>query len=93
MSSDKQCPGSFNFTAEMTPDGTITSFRAEGTFRTFECMPLSGVTLTSGTASGTGFNIVISDHAMCRWPPLDAGNPYIRDTDRTFTMVIDRRRS
>jgi hypothetical protein len=93
LTSDKQCPGSFAFSAEMMPDGTITSFRPDRPFGTSECMPVSEVSFSSGTAGSAGFRIEVTDHAMCRWPPLDARNPFIRDTDRTFTMSITQRRA
>jgi hypothetical protein len=92
LNSDKQCPGSFAFTAVMRPDGTVTSFRPDQRFHTEECQAVSDVSFSSGTAGITGFRIEIVDRAMCRWPPFDARNPFVRDTNRTWTMTIDLRR-
>lgn len=92
LNSDKQCPGSFAFTAVMAPDGTITSFKPDQRFDTEECMAVSDVSFSRGTASAAGFRIEMTDRAMCRWPPYDARNPFARDTSRTWTMTIDLRR-
>jgi hypothetical protein len=92
MSSDKQCPGSFGFTAEMTPDGTITRFHPDRRLGSHECTAVSDPAFTSGTASSSGFRIAMTDHALCRWPPEDPRNPPVRQTDRTFTLSIDLRR-
>ena len=90
LNSDKQCPGSFAFTAVMTPDGTITSVQTDGPFRLTDCMAVTDVSFSNGTASSTGFSIRLTDHALCRWPPLDPRNPYSKESDRSFTMVVDR---
>jgi hypothetical protein len=91
IDSDKQCPSGFAFTAEMVPEGTITSLRPNAAFgSSSECLSVSDASFSNGTASSTGFTIVMTDHALCRWPPFDARNPPIRQTDRTFTVVVDR---
>jgi hypothetical protein len=92
MSSDKQCPGSFGFTAEMTPEGVITSFRADRRLGSHECTAMSDPAFTSGTASSSGFRMAMTDRALCRWPAEDSRNPPVRETDRTFTLSIDLRR-
>jgi hypothetical protein len=75
LNSDKQCPDDFAFTAEMTPDGTITSLRTGGPFRLTDCLAVTDVSFSNGTASATGFRIVMTDRALCRWPPLDPSQP------------------
>jgi hypothetical protein len=94
LNTDKQCPSGFGFTASMTPDGIITSFRADTQLGSHECVPVSDPEFSSGTASSTGFRVVITDRALCRWPALlDSRLPQTNDTGRTFTITIDRRRS
>ena len=95
MDSDKQCGRGFSFVAEMEPDGTFISARLDyAALGSHECYPASQPVFRSGSASSTGFRVVVLDSTVCRWPPLlDSRYPPVRDTDRTFTIVIDRRRS
>jgi hypothetical protein len=93
LSSDKQCPGSFTFTAAMAPSGTIISFQPSRSLSSHECLAVSQPIFSSGTASGTGFRFVMTDSALCRWPPVtDDRLPRTMATYRTFTVSIDRRR-
>lgn len=84
--SDRRCTYSFFFSAQMTPDGTITSFTPNPTFRTNDCTPGSESRFGGGTASSTAIRIVMTDRATCR----DAlGRP--RDTDVNLTVSVTRR--
>jgi hypothetical protein len=93
MNSDKQCGRGFEFTADVAPNGTITGLRSTASLGSHECSAVSDPVFRSGSASSTGFSIVLLDSALCRWPPYDSRNPPVRETDRTFTVVIDLRRS
>jgi hypothetical protein len=94
MDSDKQCGRGFAFTADVAPNGIITGLRSNSSsLGSEECSAVSDPIFRSGSASSTGFGIVLLDSARCRWPPFDARYPPVRETDRTFTVVIDRRRS
>jgi hypothetical protein len=95
MNSDKECGRGFSFSAEIGPDGTITSaLIPSASFSSEECDATSDPAFGGGSVSSTGFTIVLTDSSMCRWPPLlDPRNPKVKPTERTFTVVIDRRRS
>ena len=95
MNSDKECGRGFSFSAEIGPDGRITSaLIPSASFSSEECDATSDPAFGGGSVSATGFTIVLTDSSMCRWPPLlDPRNPKVKATDRTFTVVIDRRRS
>jgi hypothetical protein len=82
---DKECTSGFAYTAQMTADGTITSFSPDRPFVTSYCTPVSDATFT-GTASNTTIRVQMKDRATCDY---GAGSP--RDTDRTFTIAVDRR--
>ena len=82
---DKQCTNSFGFTAEMTQDGAITSFRRDTPFVTPICRPASDATY-AGTASSTLILVQMKDRATC---VDDLGRP--KDVNRTFTISVTRR--
>ena len=95
MDSDKQCGSGFSFSAEMGPDGTFSNIRWDyASLGSHECYPASEPVFRSGSASSSGFRVVLLDSTVCRWPPvLDSRYPPVRPTDRTFTVVIDLRRN
>jgi hypothetical protein len=95
MNGDKECPSGFSFAAYMTPDGTITSATVHGnsaSLGSHECVSVSDVSFRNGTASSAGFKLQVTDRARCMWPPLQDPRP-MKDTERTFTVVIDRLRN
>jgi hypothetical protein len=93
LSTDKQCPNSFAFTATMTADGTITAVQLAQPFdRTPGCIALTTATFSSGRASNDGFSIVMNDLALCRGPALDDREPFTLQSDRSVTLSVDRRR-
>lgn len=95
LNSDKQCGSGFAFFAVMGGDGRFRSvqFTSAG-LASFECYPASAPVFTSGSADSTGFRMMLVDTTVCRWPPLTfTNNVPTRDTERTFTVVLDRRRS
>jgi hypothetical protein len=83
--SDRQCTYTFDFTAQMTPDGTITSFSPSPTFRTQDCSAGSDASF-SGTVTSTAIRIVMKDRGTCRGATGRA-----IDTDRTLTISVIRR--
>jgi hypothetical protein len=90
INTDKMCPDGFAFTAEMSPDGTITRLATTAMMNSEECRALSQANFNGGNASASGFTVVLTDGALCRWPAFDAANPPARSTGRTFNVVIDR---
>src|SRR5438094_7410545 len=58
--SGKQCTYFSSFTAQITSDGTISSFRPEQSFVTSSCAPSSDATF-GGTATSTGIHIKMTD--------------------------------
>ena len=92
INSDKECPSGLGFTARMTADGTIVAFTAANRFSSHECLAMSDLAFTSGTASSAGFKVQMTDRAQCRWPPLIDPRDPVKDASRTFTIVIDQRR-
>ena len=95
LNSDKECGSGFAFSAIMTRDGTFTSLRFnDASLASFECYPASPPIFKVGSAGTNGFRIVLVDTTACRWPPLTfTNNQPTRDTERTFTVVVDLRRS
>jgi hypothetical protein len=83
--SGKQCTYFSRFTAQITSDGTISSFRPEQSFVTSSCTPVSDATF-SGTATSTGIHIKMTDRAACQ-----DSSGRSRDTDRTLNMWVTRR--
>ena len=83
--SDRQCTYSFTFTAQMSPDGTLTGFSPNPTFRTQDCSAGSDATF-SGTASSTAIRIVMTDRGTCR-----GAVGRLSDTDRTLTLSVRKR--
>jgi hypothetical protein len=83
--SDKQCTYSFSFTAVMTQDGVVTSFRPDKTFVTDDCAPVSEMSV-SGNATSTAIRVELRDRATCR---DFLGR--VRDTDRSLTVSVTRR--
>ena len=84
---DKQCTFYFDFTAAMSPDGTITRFQLKQPFTTDTCRPVTDTTF-NGNASANQIRVQFKDRATC----VDGlGNP--RDTDRTFTINVIPRSS
>ena len=95
LNSDKQCGSGFGFSATMTRDGTFASLRfTSASLASFECHPASDPVFKSGSADSNGFRVMLVDTTVCRWPPLTfTNNQPTRDTERTFTVVVDLRRS
>jgi hypothetical protein len=69
----------------MSPDGTLTSFSPNPTFRTQDCSAGSDATF-SGTASSTAIRIVMTDRGTCR-----GAVGRLSDTDRTLTLSVRKR--
>ena len=86
-SSDKQCTWQFFFTAQISPDGTLTSFLPSNgkTFVTEDCTPVSQATF-SGTSTDAAIRITMTDRATCK----DFFGQS-RDTNRTLTMSVTSR--
>ncbi len=80
--SGRHCTYSFNFTAEMTADGTITSFRPDRPHCCGGCRDLSE-TRFSGTATSTAIRITMTDRGSC----IDPRGQF-RDTYRTLTISV-----
>jgi len=95
LNSDKQCGWGLTFTTDMSPDGTFGRLRfTRASLASFECFPASAPVFREGAANGNGFRIVVVDSTVCRWPPLTfTNNVPTREADRTFTVVVDFRRS
>lgn len=84
--SEPPCTFSFDFMAEMNPDGTITSFRiGDRPFVIGGCTPVS-VASIRGAVTNSDMRIIITDHATCQ---IFSGSP--RDADRTLTISVTRR--
>lgn len=93
LNTDKECIGiALSFTAQMSPDGTITNFQSTGRFGSHECSPVSQVTFHNGTASDTGFKIQLTDRAQCTFPPLTDDRYPTKEAERTFTFTMNFRR-
>ena len=82
--SDRRCTYESPFVAEMTPDGTISSFRAERPLPTSRCGSGSEPAV-SGTASRTAIRIAVTQRATC---VALSGTP--RETDLTIVMSVAR---
>ena len=82
--SDTRCTYESPFVAEMTPNGTITSFRAERPLPTSRCGSGSAPAV-SGTASSTAIRLAVTQRATCVAP---SGAP--RETDLTIVMSVAR---
>jgi hypothetical protein len=82
--SGRHCSWESLFTAQVAPDGTITSFRPERDFGG-GCTVLLSDASGSGTATSTTMQIKLMQHATC---PDAFGQP--RDTDRTLSIVVGR---
>jgi hypothetical protein len=80
--SGMHCSHQSSFSAQMTADGIITSFRFDRPFAS-DCAPLSEAS-GSGTASSTALGIKMTDHGTCLVGPLREP----RDTDRTLTISV-----
>ena len=83
--SDRQCTYAFDFTAQMTPDGTMTGFSPSPPFRTQDCSAGSDANV-SGSVTSTAIRIVMKDRGTCRGTTGRA-----IDTDRTLTISVIRR--
>ncbi len=83
--SDRRCTYQSPFTAEMTRDGTITSFRTDRPLPTSRCGGGSNPAV-SGTASNTAIRITATQRATC---VALSGTP--RETDLTIVMSVARR--
>ena len=95
LNSDKECGSGFAFAATMARDGTFTTlqFTSAG-LSSFECYPARPPVFKNGSADGNGFRVMLVDETVCRWPPLTfTNNVPTRDTERTFTVVANFRRS
>jgi len=94
INTDKECGDiSITFTAQMTPDGTIRTFEGNGSFGSFECLPISTVVFQSGSASDGGFGIQLTDQAQCKWPPLVDPRYPRKDAVRTLSFGMYLRRN
>jgi hypothetical protein len=95
LNSDKECGSGFDFSATMGRDGTFTTLRfTSAGLASFECYPASAPVFKNGSADSNGFRVMLVDTTICRWPPLTfTNNQPTRDTERTFTVVVDLRRS
>ena len=94
LNSDKQCPSGGAFSIVVQPDGTISFFQLGSMLGSHECAATTEVRFIRGTATANGFSIQLGDRANCRFPPTtDDRLPRDTDTDRTFTIVIDRHRT
>jgi hypothetical protein len=82
--SDSRCHWDSPFVAEMTREGTITSFRTERPLPTSRCGSGSEPAV-SGTASRTAIRITVTHRATCVAP---SGAP--RETDLTIVMSVAR---
>jgi hypothetical protein len=82
--SDKQCTYSSAFSAQMTADGTVTSFHLERSFLGGDCTP-AGQATVRGTATSTSIRLEITDRPTCKDP---AGQ--LREFDRTLTLGVHR---
>ena len=88
--SDKACIGSSaGFTAQMTPDGTVTSLRLIPGLSLGICAPLADMSV-SGSVTSTTIRFEITDRAMCAddVPTYDRG-PH-REFERTVTISVRR---
>lgn len=81
---DRRCTYESPFTAEMTRDGTITSFRTDRPLPTSRCGSGSEPAV-SGTASSTAIRIAVTQRATC---VALSGTP--RETDLTIVMSVAR---
>src|SRR5687768_2463291 len=82
--SDRRCTYESPFVAEMTPDGTITSFRAERPLPTSRCGSGSEPTV-SGSASSAAIRIAVTQRATCV-----AQTGTARETDLTIILSVAR---
>lgn len=81
---DSRCHWDSPFMAEMTREGTITSFRTERLLPTSRCGSGSEPAV-SGTASSTAIRITVTQRSTCVAP---SGTP--RETDLTIVMSVAR---
>jgi len=94
LNSDKQCPSGGAFSIVVQPDGTISFFQLGEMLSSHECAAVTEVRFVRGTATAEGFSIQLVDRARCRFPPtFDDRLPLDTETDRTFTIGIDRHRT
>jgi hypothetical protein len=82
--SDKQCTFVTGFTAEMTPDGTVTSLHLNAPFVGAGCTPTTGTTVR-GTVTSTTIRFEITDRPTCQDP-----GGRTREFDRTLTLSAKR---
>ena len=81
----KHCAWATYFSAEMAPDGTITSVRFRPGFATL-CWPMSDATFAGGTATRAAIRFTMRDYGSCR---VDSGLGWApRDADRTITVSV-----
>ena len=83
--SEPACTFSFDFTASMAPDGTLTDFHTNGGLGAGGCTPSSDAIIT-GAVTNANMQITLTDRALCR----DSSGNLVRDTDRTLRISLTR---
>jgi len=83
--SDKQCTFVSGFTAQMTPDGTVTSLHLNAPFIGVGCAQPTDTVVTRGTVTSTTIRFEIADRPTCQDP-----GGRTREFDRTLTLSVRR---
>jgi len=89
--SDRACTTSgTGFTAQMTPDGTVTSVRLNRAVSAGLCTP-TGEATGRGSVTSATIRFEITDRAMCAEDPRPDNRAPDREFDRTLTLSVLRR--
>ena len=89
-SREPPCTFSSTFTAQIRPDGTITSFRMDYPLFAGACTPSSD-TIINGTATHSEIRIVMTDRATCLdWRVVRRDLVPRQDTYRLVTISVKR---